>query len=103
MNIKDIDGEASNTLLLAENADLGAWDQVKSEYQQGIVFLDEKAKRRLLPNQGQGGKLDYAHARPSSYHPHGFNAAFADGSVHFLHDGELDYDDYTRLLTPQDD
>ncbi|MDH3716578.1 MAG: DUF1559 domain-containing protein [Planctomycetota bacterium] len=103
VKLKDIAAGAADTLLLAENVALGGWDQVKFEYQQGLVFLDEKAKRRLLPNQDRGGKLDYAHARPSSYHPERFNAAYADGSVHFMHNGELDYDDYISLLTPQDD
>jgi prepilin-type N-terminal cleavage/methylation domain-containing protein/prepilin-type processing-associated H-X9-DG protein len=103
VKFEDIAGGTSDTLLLAENADLGGWDQVKFEFQQGIVFLDEKAKQRRLPNQGRGGKLDYSRARPSSYHPEGFNAAYADGSVQFMLNGELDYDDYISLLTPQDD
>ncbi|NIP84089.1 MAG: DUF1559 domain-containing protein [Planctomycetales bacterium] len=95
--------QPGDTWMLAENAQLGGWDEVQSEYQQGIVFLEEKAPRRLLPNQDRRGQLDYVHARPSSLHPGGYHVAVADGAVLFLGDGQLEYDDYVRRLTPRKD
>jgi len=94
---------AAGTLMLAENVDLGTWDEVGFEFQQGLVFLDDQAPKRLLPNQFEDGKLDYAHARPASFHPGGYNAVFADGHVSFLPTGGWEYADYQHALTPQDD
>lgn len=48
---------------------------------------------------GGTGPTDARWARPSSYHPNGVNAAFADGSVRFLTDS-LAYHVYQQLMTP---
>jgi prepilin-type processing-associated H-X9-DG protein len=103
VTLNNVKGGAASTLLLAENVNLGGWDQAKAEYQQAIVFLDEDAEKRLLPNQEAGNKLDYVHARPASYHPgDAFNAAYVDGHVSFM-TADMTYDEYTHLLTPRQD
>ena len=38
-------------------------------------------------------------ARPSSYHTHGVNVAFADRHVKFI-DEQIDYQVYMQLMTP---
>ena len=91
-----IDG-LTNTIMLAENLDATEWNAT-----------DETSQCILWPlvagnevNHGTG-------ARPSSHHPGGFVAAFADGSVKFMTETEINDDAavhtdqsiYVAMLTP---
>jgi prepilin-type N-terminal cleavage/methylation domain-containing protein/prepilin-type processing-associated H-X9-DG protein len=81
------------------------------EFHVGIVWLPDTAYpgpdttdpqfvavNRDLPIGGTFPPLDVYHARPSSFHPNGFNVCFADGSVKFVSDS-IRYDVYCRLMT----
>ena len=98
------DGE-SNTIMLAENVNAQAWNRSPNEFDACIVWRD--------PNNTLGNEpwpfiglnkdffntgADYAHARPSSYHPNGFMIVKCDGSTQFVA-GTIQYDVYMRLMT----
>ena len=91
-----VDG-LTNTILLAENLDATEWDVTDEENQ--CILWPLTAGNEV--NQGAG-------SRPSSHHPGGFVAAFADGSVKFMAESEINDDSnigtadsyYVSLLTP---
>jgi prepilin-type N-terminal cleavage/methylation domain-containing protein len=109
--LTDITDGATNTLAIVENVDLVNWSSV-SETHQGVVWLDAPSvllnQNLLVPydcdRDGLADNLDYAHARPSSHHQDGFNAAYADARVHFFsidrNDPAASYDLYRRQMTP---
>ncbi|MCG8586673.1 MAG: DUF1559 domain-containing protein, partial [Pirellulales bacterium] len=90
----------ANTIMLAENLDSTSWD-VTDEANQCILWPLTDSNEI---NNGTG-------ARPSSHHPGGFVAAFADGSVKFLSETPLNEDAavhtegsvYVAYLTPGGD
>ncbi|MCG8586454.1 MAG: DUF1559 domain-containing protein [Pirellulales bacterium] len=87
----------SNTIMLAENLDATEWN-VTDEANQCILWPLIAGNE---VNNGTG-------SRPSSHHPGGFVAAFADGTVRFMSESEINNDDnvhtdqstYVALLTP---
>lgn len=117
------DGLAT-TLLLSENADGGNWtDCLESEvgfYWQATVDKQGKAvpmavltgdylqKALLRINEKAGtsvgksadGAGDGAFGRPSSFHPGGVVATYADAHTSFLSD-QIDYLVYCLIMTPQ--
>ena len=90
----------TNTILLAENLDATRWDDTLEASQCILWPLTEGNEI----NSGSG-------SRPSSHHPGGFVAAFADGSVKFMNEVDINDDDavhtdasfYVVLLTPGGD
>ncbi|MCG8585025.1 MAG: DUF1559 domain-containing protein [Pirellulales bacterium] len=86
-----------NTILLAENLDATNWNVTDEENQ--CVLWPLAAGSEV--NNGTG-------ARPSSHHPGGFVAAFADGTVKFLSETNFNTDAalgtvnsvYVAMLTP---
>ncbi len=112
-----------NTLLFSENLVAGNWDAVG--WPTGMVWLYANepgapvnpnwiTKTAIAPTavppvariNGEKKTLMAVtaaeHARPSSAHSGGVNAAFADGSTKFLSDTMV-YHVYQSLLTPRDD
>ena len=87
----------TNTILLAENLDATEWNVTDEENQ--CLLWPLTAGNEV--NSGIG-------ARPSSHHPGGFVAAFADGSVKFMAESDINDDSnigtansyYVSLLTP---
>lgn len=87
----------SNTIMLAENIDATNWN-VTDEANQCILWPLTAGNE---VNNGVG-------ARPSSHHPGGFVATFADGSVKFMAESVINGDAavhtdqsiYVALLTP---
>ncbi|MCG8586646.1 MAG: DUF1559 domain-containing protein [Pirellulales bacterium] len=87
----------SNTILLAENLDATLWTDTDKASQ--CILWPLSAGNQV--NEGTG-------ARPSSHHPGGFVAGFADGSVRFMNEEEINGDAnvgtinsrYVALLTP---
>ena len=85
---------------------------VGHEYHVGVVWLPDTplagrpdmtdpefvALNRDLPTGSNTFALDVFHARPSSFHPNGFNVCMADGSVKFVGDS-INYSVYARLMT----
>jgi hypothetical protein len=92
----------TNTILLAENLDATEWNVTDEESQ--CILWPLVAGNEV--NNGVGGAENVA--RPSSHHPGGFVAAFADGSVKFMSEADINddpaaYSDgsyYVSLLTP---
>lgn len=86
-----------NTLLLAENLDATDWN-----------VTDELNQCILWPLTAGNGINQGAGARPSSHHPGGFVAAFADGAVKFMNEVQFNTDSafgtdasrYVAMLTP---
>lgn len=87
----------TNTIMLSENLDATRWN-VTDEVNQCILWPLVSGNEI---NHGSG-------ARPSSHHPGGFVAAFADGAVKFMTETEINDDTnvhtdqsiYVALLTP---
>ena len=91
-----VDG-LSNTILIAENLDATEWNVTDEENQ--CILWPLTAGNEV--NAGSG-------PRPSSHHPGGFVTAFADGTVRFMAEREINDDTnvhtdqsiYVALLTP---
>ena len=111
-DISNGDG-ATNTIMLAENANLTSWSVTPTEYHVGVVWwpvdnLADNASNYIDPvagdvmmnlNQGLTDTVfDRRYARPASYHPTGFNVAMADGSVRFM-GSAVQYTVYCRLMS----
>ena len=87
----------TNTILLAENLDATEW-----------TATDEASQCILWPLTAGNEVNSGTGARPSSHHPGGFVAAFADGSVKFMTESEInddanvhtDQSTYVAMLTP---
>ncbi len=60
---------------------------------------DMKINGELVATAIGSGPVHANQARPSSYHPNGVNAAFADGTVRFL-TNDMPYHVYQQLMTP---
>ena len=92
----------TNTILLAENLDATEWTNT-DETNQCILWPLTSGNE---VNNGVGGAENVS--RPSSHHPGGFVTAFADGSVKFMNEQEINDDAnvhtensvYVALLTP---
>ncbi|MCG8584393.1 MAG: DUF1559 domain-containing protein, partial [Pirellulales bacterium] len=82
-----VDG-LSNTILIAENLDATYWN-VTDEVNQCILWPLTAGNE---VNRGSG-------SRPSSHHPGGFVATFADGSVKFM--AETDFNSDAAVHTDQ--
>jgi hypothetical protein len=89
------DGLAT-TLMIAENRDATQYVD-RNETTNGFVF-DPPTGAAFKAINGPGFGGNYATARPSSHHPGGVNAAFAAGTVRFLHE-DIDYLVYIALMT----
>ena len=102
---EDFHDGLTNTILLAENLDATEWYKTKETDQCILWPLVEGSEI----NNGVGGSENVS--RPSSHHPGGFVAAFADGSVKFMSEVELNEDEavhtngsiYVAYLTPGGD
>jgi prepilin-type N-terminal cleavage/methylation domain-containing protein len=94
----DVKDGHGNTILIAENVDVVAWNQSAEEYQVGVVWFPTTTPTVLLNQDAALGTLDYDHARPSSEHPQGFMLLFADAHAQFVSDS-IDYSVYCRLMT----
>ena len=111
---KVVDG-LTNTLLISENMVAGQWWQPGLESTFVWLYATEP---NCPPSAGQPAPtqvvtpemringlrnsittLTQQTARPSSRHPGGVNAVFADGHTGFLRDG-VDYHVYQQLMTP---
>ena len=87
----------SNTIMIAENLDATNWNMTDEANQ--CILWPLTAGNEV--NNGTG-------SRPSSHHPGGFVTAFADGSVKFMAESEINDDVnvhtdtsiYVALLTP---
>ncbi|MBC7856057.1 MAG: DUF1559 domain-containing protein [Pirellulaceae bacterium] len=107
----------TNTIMFAENVSLLTWrfssaddntnigTSVRHEFYFGVVWLDPTAAsfstfpglNRELPANAFF-PMDANHARPSSFHPNGFNVVMADGSTKFIGD-DVQYHVYCRLMS----
>ena len=98
----DIRDGLANTIMLAENVNAQVWNRSPNEYDACIVWLpypDPTAPPPVPLNKyfiGTGA--DYDHARPSSYHPSGFNVVKCDGSTQFVA-ATIQYPVYMRLMS----
>lgn len=90
MNRIRINGDKNNTSVLADN-----------------LPIPGKVKAFATPATSQSDitanidAVDLAFARPSSRHPGGVNATFADGHCQFLSEG-INYEVYCKLMAPSD-
>jgi hypothetical protein len=98
------DGE-SNTIMLAENVNVSVWNQSPAEYHACIVWRDPAGPTLTEPWPMIGlnkdfinTPADYAHARPSSYHPNGFMIVKCDGSTQFVA-ATIQYHVYMKLMS----
>jgi prepilin-type N-terminal cleavage/methylation domain-containing protein len=109
-DVSNGDGNA-NTIMLAENLDLVAWNVTPDEYHVGVLwwpvatisqkasqYTPAKADLNLNYMPIQNTTVDSAHARPASMHPSGYQMAFCDGSTRFI-SGMIQYTVYCRLMT----
>ena len=71
------------------------YSQLSDTEKQPLVLPVKPSKKMTFENA-------IAQARPSSMHPNGFNAAFADGQVRFV-ERSIDFLTYRSLLTPSDE
>jgi hypothetical protein len=87
------------TMLLSENIDARNWTDVTEPYQ--CVLWQSIATPFAVNkeiNMGVGLAMDQTLARPSSHHPGGVVAAFADGTSRFIVE-TVDADVYRAMLT----
>lgn len=102
---------STNTLMYLENADVQGWNVANNERDVACVWSRTGTETYGInmsndPNTGTavrrlrktGEPFTNMNARPSSFHPNGFNACFADGNVKFLADS-IDYSVYCQLMT----
>ena len=98
----DISDGLPNTMLLSENIDANLWTDAIEAYQCVLwqsVAVPLAAGKEI--NKGVGMKpVDHTLARPSSYHPNGVVAAFADGTSRFIVE-TVDPVIYRDMLTPK--
>jgi prepilin-type processing-associated H-X9-DG protein len=111
VSLSDVTDGITNTIAITENTDLANWTSV-SETHQGVVWFDTPsilANRDALAvfdcdGDGLADNLDYAHARPYSFHSEGFNVAYLDGHVEFFFIDPADpvgaYEMYKARMTP---
>jgi len=95
----DVSDGLSNTLLLSENIDARYWTDVTEPYQ--CVLWQSIASPFAVNkeiNMGVGLVVDQTLARPSSHHPGGIVAAFADATARFIVE-TVDPDVYRSMLT----
>ena len=119
----DITDGLQYTLLLSENLQAGNWANINEktgerlpctdgEITNGMVWwlsgtagnYDTNAQE-LRINRGldtiTGVAKNYKDTRPSSYHPGGVNAVFADGHVQFLNE-QMEYNVYAKIMATDD-
>jgi len=85
------------TIALGENLDARSYipSSPRADYEMSLLW-DPSAPLKFNEDAGRG-KLDNAHARPSSNHPGGAVIAFCDGHVEFISDA-IDYKVYATLM-----
>ena len=105
MTAGDVRDGLSNTLLLAENVNAQVWNRSPQEYHACIVWRDPNGPTLTEPwpliplnKQFVGTGAAYEYARPSSYHPSGFNIVKCDGSTQFVA-ATIQYGVYMRLMS----
>jgi hypothetical protein len=96
--MSDIPDGSGNTIMMSENVNLGAWNSSPSEFNACIIWLPTTTPTVGLNKDFINSTLDADHARPSSYHPMGFNIVKCDGSAQFVA-ATIQYDVYMRLMT----
>lgn len=93
---------SSNTLAYVENSDMTGWNVADNEYNVAVIWQPPSGSPQTNPvgksRRPQGAAMDWAYARPISFHTNGFNACFADGNVKFITDS-IDYPVYAQLMT----
>lgn len=88
----------TNTLLLTENIQATTYD-VAGQYNNCFVwFASETPARKINGDKNTTTTNTAEVARPSSNHPGGVNAAFADGHMSWLRQ-DIDYQVYVQLMT----
>ena len=88
----------TNTLLLTENIQATTYD-VAGQYNNCFVWFDTETPSRKINGDKNTTTTNTAEvARPSSNHPGGVNAAFADGHMSWLRQ-DIDYQVYVQLMT----
>ena len=112
ISLAQIKDGASSTLLLTENIKATTWDAVSrgtgaatASDKVATVFVWHKATnndRKINGNKNNTAAITKDTARPSSYHPGGVNATFADGHTQWLRE-DIDYMVYVQLMTPRHD
>lgn len=90
----------SNTFQFLENSDVMGWTVADSEADVAVIWGPPNIPTFPLNTQRRktGEAFTAQHARPSSFHPGGFNACFCDGSVKFISE-TIDYGVYAQLMT----
>jgi prepilin-type N-terminal cleavage/methylation domain-containing protein len=95
-DISSGDGTA-NTLMFLENSDISGWTIADNEYDVAVIW-DLTSGSTTAPLNKNPGSTGVTSARPISYHPNGFNAAFGDASVRLITES-IDYGVYAQLMT----
>jgi prepilin-type N-terminal cleavage/methylation domain-containing protein len=105
----DVRDGLANTLMLLENVNAQVWNRSPNEFNACVVWrvpptssawplATENWTWIPLNKDFVGTGADYAHARPSSYHPGGYNVVKADGSTQLIA-GTIQYEVYMQLMT----
>ncbi|HTN76777.1 MAG TPA: DUF1559 domain-containing protein [Pirellulaceae bacterium] len=98
----------TNTLLISENVQANLWDDVadgstavaNDKISTVFVWWDSETANRKINGNKNTATLSADTARPSSHHPGGVNAAFADGHTVWLKQ-DIAYNTYVQLMTPR--
>jgi hypothetical protein len=87
----------------AERRSTVTWspDSTLDEAEGAVTMTPPSKTYGINIDAGTGNGRSYAHARPSSKHPGGFNAAFAGSQVLFLKD-KISYYVYAKLMASHD-
>lgn len=106
-NLDDLRDGQSQTILMAENADLANWTTLgpNMEFMQGVIYntgtISAAEVPFYVPRTSPTNMLEAANARPWSYHPTGFNVVYAGGHADNFKIDETDPDVSYRLFRAQ--